>query len=214
MMTHAYNESYLDDAMQNLGDMVEYALCDCGYEPNQFFGYFLTSGIAEKFENGNPKYVVGMSGVELAETVLREVNVKHTPTTKSHPSFKGREYWAGWILAYYQWYTAKRFTDIVNGGLPLSTVLGMYILHEADESKFVESANAILERTAAGQKSKLQTIRKARGFTQQQLSAASGVALRMVQLYEQKQNDLSKAQVSVVLSLAKALGCSVEDIIE
>lgn len=213
-MTHAYNESYLDDAMQNLGDMVEYALCDCGYEPDQFFGYFLTSGIAEKFENGNPKYVVGMSGIELAEAVLREVNVKHTPITKSRPSFKGREYWAGWILAYYQWYTAKRFTDIVNGGLPLSTVLGMYILHEADESKFVESANAILERTAAGQKSKLQTIRKARGFTQQQLSAASGVALRMVQLYEQKQNDLSKAQVSVVLSLAKALGCSIEDIVE
>ena len=118
------------------------------------------------------------------------------------------------ILAYYQWYTAKRFVDIVNGGLPLSTVLGMYILHEADESKFVESANAILERNALGQKSKLQTIRKARGFTQQQLSDASGVALRMVQLYEQKQNDLSKAQVNVVLSLAKALGCSIEDIIE
>lgn len=213
-MTCAYNESCLDDAMQNLGDMVEYALCDCGFEPNQFFGYFITSGIAEKFEKGNPKYVVGMSGVELAETVLRESNVQHTPVKKSYPSFKGREYWAGWILAYYQWYTAKRFADIVNGGLPLSTVLGMYILHEADVSKFVESANEILERNALGQKSKLQTIRKARGFTQQQLSDASGVALRMVQLYEQKQNDLSKAQVNVVLSLARALGCSIEDIIE
>ena len=213
-MIHAYNESCLDDAMQNLGDMVEYALCDCGYAPDQFFSYFLTSGIAEKFENGNPKYVVGMSGVELAEAVLRESNVQHTPVEKSYPSFKGREYWAGWILAYYQWYTAKRFADIVNGGLPLSTVLGMYILHEADVSKFVESANEILERNALGQKSKLQTIRKARGFTQQQLSDASGVALRMVQLYEQKQNDLSKAQVNVVLSLARALGCSIEDIIE
>jgi hypothetical protein len=52
------------------------------------------------------------------------------------------------------------------------------------------------------------------GFTQQQLSLASGVALRMVQLYEQKQNDLSKAQVNVVISLAKALGCEVEDLID
>ena len=49
-MIHAYNESCLDDAMQNLGDMVEYALCDCGYAPDQFFNYFFASGIAEKFE--------------------------------------------------------------------------------------------------------------------------------------------------------------------
>ena len=43
---------------------------------------------------------------------------------------------------------------------------------------------------------------------------SSGVALRMVHLYEQKQNDLSKAQVNVVISLAKALGCEVEDLID
>lgn len=214
MMMRAYSESYLDDAMQNMGDMIEYALCDCGFEPDEFFGYFLTSGIAAKFENGNPKYVVGMSGVELAETVLRECNVQHRLVVASHPDYKGREYWAGWIVAYYQWYTSKRFADIVSGGLALSTILDMYILHEADESKFVQSANEILERNSFGHKSKLQTIRKARGFTQQQLSEASGVTLRMVQLYEQKQNDLSKAQVNVVISLAKALGCSIEDIIE
>ncbi|MCC2168494.1 MAG: helix-turn-helix domain-containing protein [Gallintestinimicrobium sp.] len=57
-------------------------------------------------------------------------------------------------------------------------------------------------------------IRKARGFTQQQLSDASGVTLRMIQLYEQRQNDISKAQVNVVISLANALGCRVEDLLE
>ena len=78
----------------------------------------------------------------------------------------------------------------------------------------MESADAIIQRNKEARKSKLHTIRKARGFTQQQLSDASGVALRMVQLYEQKQNDLSKAQVNVVISLAKALGCEVEDLID
>ena len=63
-------------------------------------------------------------------------------------------------------------------------------------------------------KTKLYEIRKARGFTQQQLSDASGVTLRMIQLYEQKQNDISKAQVTVVINLAKALGCEVEDLID
>lgn len=46
------------------------------------------------------------------------------------------------------------------------------------------------------------------------VSDASGVTLRMIQLYEQRQNDISKAQVNVVISLANALGCRVEDLLE
>ena len=40
-MTHAYNELYLDDAMKNLGDMVHYAVADCGYEVDEFFRIFI-----------------------------------------------------------------------------------------------------------------------------------------------------------------------------
>ena len=210
----AYSESYLDDAMQNLGDMVEYAVCDCGYDPDEFFGWFISSGVASKFEKGNPKFITGMSGFELAEAVLKATNIALPGITPSHPDFKGREYWAGWIFAYYQWQSGRRFEDIVADGLTLSTVFSMYILHEADNSKFVKSADAIIRRNKESRKTKLQIIRKARGFTQPQLSQASGVSLRMIQLYEQKQNDLSKAQVNVVISLAKALGCEVEDLID
>lgn len=213
-MTNAYSELYLDDAMQNLGDMVEYAVCDLGFDPDVFFGWFISSGIASKFEKGNPKYITGMSGFELAEAVLTETNVAHEKREPSFAEFKGREYWAGWILAYYQWETGKRFEDIVKDGLTLSTVFSMYVLHEADESKFVEAANEIIARNRENRKTKLFEIRKARGFTQQQLSKASGVSLRMIQLYEQKQNDISKAQATVVISLAKALGCEVEDLID
>lgn len=214
MMTVAYNELYLDDAMNNLGDMVDFAVCDLGFDPDEFFGWFISSGIASKFEKGNPKYVAGMSGYELAEAVLRETNISYTPKEPSYPDFKGREYWAGWILAYYQWVTNRRFEDMVRDGLSLSTVLSMYILHEAPESKFVENANEIIARNKSKKRTKLQDIRKARGFTQQRLSDNSGVSLRMIQLYEQKQNDIGKAQVSVVISLAKALGCEVEDLID
>lgn len=35
-MTNAYSELYLDDAMHNLGDMVEYAVCDLGFDPDTF----------------------------------------------------------------------------------------------------------------------------------------------------------------------------------
>ena len=213
-MTIAYNELYLDDAMQNLGDMVEFAVCDCGYDPDEFFGWFISSGVASGFERGNPKYIAGMSGVELAEEVLRITNVKHEEVVFQNRNYKGREYWGGWILAYYQWITGKRFEDIIVGGIKLSTVLDMYILHEADVSKFVESADAIINRNKENEASRLQKIRKARGFTQKELSEASGVSLRMIQLYEQRQNDIGKAQVNVVLSLARALGCDIEDLLE
>lgn len=211
---NAYNELYLDDAMNNLGDMVEYSVCDLGFDPDEFFGWFISSGIASRFEKGNPKYITGMSGFELAEAVLTETNVSYEKREPSYAEFKGREYWAGRISAYYQWVTGKRFEDMVRDGLALSTVLSMYILHEADESKFVDAANEIIARNKENKKSKLSQIRKARGFTQQELSEASGVTLRMIQLYEQKQNDISKAQVTVVLNLAKALGCEVEDLID
>ena len=32
----AYSELYLDDAMHNLGDMVEYAVCDLGFDRTLF----------------------------------------------------------------------------------------------------------------------------------------------------------------------------------
>lgn len=213
-MTIAYNELYLDDAMHNLADMVEYAVCDLGFEPDEFFGWFVSSGIASKFEKGNPKYITGMSGVELAEVVLNKINVEFQSKEPSFRMDKSREYWAGWIMAYYQWTTGMRFEDIIKNGLPLSTVMSMYVLHEADESKFVENANEIIARNKENRNTRLQEIRKSRGFTQQQLSDASGVKVRMIQLYEQRQNDLSKARFEVVLSLAKALGCEIEDLID
>lgn len=213
-MTVAYNELYLDDAMNNLGDMIDYATRDLGYDPDEFFGWFISSGIASKFETGNPKYITGMSGFELAETVLSLTNISYEKQEPSYIDSKGREYWSGWILAYYQWETNMRFEDMVKNGLTLSTVFSMYILHEADISKFVKSANNIIEHNKAIRTSRLKTIRNARGFTQQELSNYSGVSLRMIQLYEQKQNEIGKAQVRVVLRLAKTLGCDIEDLID
>ena len=61
---------------------------------------------------------------------------------------------------------------------------------------------------------RIKTARKQSGMTQQELSDAAGVSLRMVQLYEQRQNDLAKASVSVVLALAHVLGCEPEDLLE
>ncbi len=127
--------------MKNLGDMVEYAVGDLKYSPDEIFHYFISSGITEKFSSGNPKYVVGMSGYELAKEVLDTLSIENHSAEIIYAEKRSKEYWAGWIMAYYQWIMGKRFEDIVNGGLTLSEVMSMYILHEADNSKFVEEAN-------------------------------------------------------------------------
>ena len=90
----------------------------------------------------------------------------------------------------------------------------MYILHEAPEEKFCDVADDYIKRVKEQSPSKLSVIRKSRGLSQRELAESSGVALRMIQLYEQKQNDISKAQVRTLAYLSAVLGCSIEDLID
>lgn len=62
--------------------------------------------------------------------------------------------------------------------------------------------------------SKLKTIREASNQSQKLLADTSGVNVRMIQHYEQGVKDINKAQVLTVYKIAKALGCTIEDLIE
>ena len=42
----------------------------------------------------------------------------------------------------------------------------------------------------------------------------SGVSLRSIQMYEQRNKNINKANADTVYQLAKALGCTMEDLIE
>ena len=83
--------------------------------------------------------------------------------------------------------------------------------HEAPEQKFVEAINKYIENQP--KKSALKEYRIDYGITQIELSRRSGVSLRSIQMYEQLQKDIRKANVTSVVKLAKVLGCSVEDLI-
>lgn len=60
----------------------------------------------------------------------------------------------------------------------------------------------------------LKRIRTAYGFTQSELAKRSGVSLRSIQMYEQRNKNINKASVDAMYSLAKVLGCAIEDLIE
>jgi transcriptional regulator with XRE-family HTH domain len=60
---------------------------------------------------------------------------------------------------------------------------------------------------------RLQTIRRAAGLTQKALAEQSGAALRMIQLYEQRDKDINKASALSLAKIAHVLGCEVEDLL-
>ena len=117
-MTCAYSEMYLEDAMRNLGETADFALCDHGLNPAELMAILSNSREMKQFERGMPRVICGMSGDELAREIY-----------------------------------------------------------------------------------------------QKQLAAQSGVTLRVIQLYEQKQLDLRRASVSLALALAKTLSCNIEDLV-
>ena len=193
-MTHAYAESYLNDAMENLGEAFDYAVN------------------ANLFGKGVPKVVSGLSGTELVMEVVNKAGTFYSFPKPQVEYDYSPEYWCGWILAYYQWKTGRTFKDIeVN--LSVTEILKMYpTLHEASEDKFVDTANAIILRR--NNTTRLQRQRKQCGLTQKELSEKSGVKLRTVQQYEMKAKDINKAAVSTVLALSTVLGCRIEDLLE
>ena len=60
----------------------------------------------------------------------------------------------------------------------------------------------------------LKRIRTASGMSQSQLAQESGVSLRMIQAYEQGTKDINRAEGLSIYHLAKALSCTVEDLLE
>ena len=211
-MTHAYSESYLSDAKDRLSQFFDYLINDCGMKADWVASIFLSSGYAEQFERGNPAILAGMSGIELARAVVEATYKKKKLPEPGYAEGLSPEYWAGWTLAEYQWYSGKRFRDIFEH-VKLSEIIPMYsVYHEMDVSKFIETMD---ERCAATlPECRLKKLRESRGLSQAELAKISGVSLRSIQMYEQRVNDIDKAQAQTVYKLSRVIGCAMEDLLE
>ena len=211
-MTHAYNKSYLNNAKDRLSSFFDYTINDCKMSPEWICSLFVNTGYAQQFEQGNPAYIAGMSGVELAMAVILKAYKNKNLPTPSITEESSPEYWAGWALAQYQWYTGRRFKAIFNK-IPMTKIIDMYsVYHEMDISKFIEDMEKKYKSVES--ESKLKTIRDNRGLSQSELASQSGVNLRSIQMYEQKVNNIDKAQGHTLYKLSRVLGCSVEDLLE
>ena len=212
MRVHAYSELYLSDAQRSLATAFDYAINDCHLSPDVFAGFFESSIEGKQFERGNPSFVSGRSGIELAMCVLsKKYPDLNLPKPTNHFDCSP-EYWAGWAFAYYQWDSSKRFKTIFEK-VPLSEIISMYrVFHEMDITNFIEEIDKRINSRISDTKRKV--MRNARGLSQQELADLSGVKVRSIQLYEQRINDIDKAQAHTLYKLSVVLDCDIEDLLE
>ena len=211
-MMCAYDKVYLEKARTTLGRMLDFAVYELRYNLPEFFQLFLTSGVAERFGQGDFTLLAGKSGVELAYEVLDQAGVSYERIPAKYAVNRSEEYWTGWALAYYQWETALSFEEIVNC-VPIAEICAMYSpYHEMNIKQFVDRMNAYYR--AMQPETNLKRMRRKAGFSQSELAGISGVPLRTIQQYEQRQKNINKAQVESLLMLAQALCCKVEELVE
>lgn len=144
-MSRAYKKTYLNAAMRNLGVMLDCGVNKYNVPLEKFYRYFLQSDVSKQFGKGNPRYLVGCSGVELADMVAEHAGMKISD--KNDGTYQtGAVFWTGWALAYYQWKKNRSFAHIEKRGLDVQTVCNMFFpLHEADLDKFVEVADSLIK---------------------------------------------------------------------
>ena len=201
-MIRAYSELYVEDAMQTLAETFDYVRG--GRQADMLLRDFIVSGVAEQFGRGNP-YYVNMPSQVLFEEITREC-----PPRKRAQFEKSPEYWCGFVLAYYQWFTGLGFEQI-GRRLPPSRILEMYHpLHEAEVDKFVDVANSVVFH----KETNLARYRKDANLSQSDLSRLCGVSLRSIQLYEQRRLDINMAPAIKLLRMSRVLGCEMEDLLE
>ena len=212
MMTYAYQEIYLSKAQSVMGDAFDYAVNTCAILGTDFVKLFIASSVSKRMENGEPAYLAGKSGIEIVREIVVETKGKELEIEPKEYFDRSKEYWIGWAIAYYQWYSGRKYRDIFKV-LSFEDLQKMYYtLHEADITKFVDIVDSKIKEYFF--ETNLKRIRTVYGFTQAELAERSGVSLRSIQMYEQRNKNINKASADTVHSLAKTLGCTMEDLIE
>ncbi len=212
MTIHGYQEIYLSNAQAMLGDMFDYSINECEIPGKDFVKMFLASPASKRIEKGDIAYFVGKSGIEIAQDILAETKHMILFPVPSDKFVRSKEYWIGWAIAYYQWYSDRTFYEIFEA-ITFEELKELYdTLHEADISKFAEVVDRRVNEHFT--ETKLKFIRTAYGCTQAELARQSGVSLRSIQMYEQRNKNINKASADTIYALSKVLGCNMEALLE
>ena len=238
---HAYNRILLDKAADSMGRMLDFAVHSLHIAPDALLNLFSASGVSALFERGDIGIICGMSGIELAYETLDRSGLAYGRTNPRLTAALSPEYWCGYALAVIQWEQATSFDDILKL-LPTADLIEEYkktrsavteaLPWDADEEtkqsalalaadKFMENIRELYlirceasKKAATSRDTNLKKLRNKNGLSQSQLAKASGVPLRTIQQYEQRQKDINHARAEYLIMLASALNCDPRAILE
>ena len=163
-MMNAYDKIYLESSRKSLARMCDFVVYDLKYDLEDFFDMFIASSYAKRFEHGESTIVAGQSGVELAYDILDENGKSSLRVEPQYTVNRSKEYWLGWALAYYQWYTSLSFAEIIKY-VPIKKILKLYSpYHEMDIRHFVDQMNELY--VGAKKETNLKIRRKRLGISQ------------------------------------------------
>ena len=216
-VTYAYvrlpdsDDSLFPNAQETLAEMFDIAVNTCGIDGSDLIDAFLASGLNREFERLNPVYVAGKSAVELVEWLAPFLDEEFVlPNVVDVAPLV--DYWVGWCVSFYQHETGTPYRRIFEA-IPYEEFAASYHpLHEAPESKFVEVFEPRIR--SARNSTRLALQRRIAGLSQAELAEKSGVGLRSIQMYEQKNKNINRASAETLLRLSRALNCSMEDLME
>lgn len=211
-MIHAYDELYLERARSVMAHMLDYAVHGLGYELEDFFEQFLVSSVCPKFERGQASVIAGKSGTELVLEIIEHEPTEDDPREEIVLMHRSPEYWLGWALAYYQWYSNMPFSEIVDS-VSIGDIRNMYDkYHEMDIRHFAERMDQLCHEIR--RESRLKAYRTLIGLSQKELANKTDIPVRTIQQYEQRQKNINKAQAEYLIRLSKALYCEPENLLE
>ena len=209
-MIHAYDEVYLERAQRILGVAFDFAVNGLKIELKDFYWMFLASGYAKRMEYGDYRVIAGSSGAELVYNVTEASGIDIPIGRYSGTIDRSPEYWAGWALAYFQWYSTIKYAEII-GAMTIEEIVSLYNpYHEMDIKQFCDK---MMEKLSPSNEAKLKKYRTQAGLSQSELARASEVPLRTLQQYEQQQKDINKARGEYLIKLARVLNCEPGDLI-
>ena len=195
-----------------MAHMLDYAVHGLGYELEDFFKQFLVSEICPKFERGQASVIAGKSGTELVLEIVERDPTEDDQRGEIVLMHRSPEYWLGWSLAYYQWYSNMHFSEIMDS-VSIKDMRSMYDkYHEMDIRHFAERMDELCHEIR--RESRLKAYRNRIGLSQSELAKKTDIPLRTIQQYEQRQKNINKAQAEYLVRLSKSLYCEPEDLLE
>ncbi len=202
-MNYPYSEFDMCLMQELLAGMFQIAVQEEHMDIDAFANKFLDSEVCTAFETADPVFIYGKSENELVGIILDK-----EPFSGVQPLTTTPEYWVGWVLVYAQWKLRIPYRTIIEKFPSSELAMEYFPYHEMDISYSLE-----LIKKRIAYESPLKLYRNKMEYSQKELSLLSGVPLRTIRAYEQGTTDIAEARGVTLYNLAKALDCTMEDLI-